>query len=167
MTPISHSMAKAKTSNTRPSGSARTSKGSVAKSGREATISRNVSGYQKRQERKDKARQTGDLYEYTANKNKRAHIALDVDTEELAGQRPSKNGLDDDEELDSDMEALRRKISANMDGDIGVVESEDDEEIDSDGAFEGESDEERFGAFTFAEKVCHFGLLCMALWSAF
>lgn len=131
-----------------------TSKSASSLPQRVSTVSKNVSGYQKRQERKDKARQLDDLYEYTTEKNKRAHVELNIDREELAGLGSSKNGFDDDDKMDSDMETLRQKISANMDGDFGVVDSEDDEDIDSDEAFEGESDEERFGNFKFAGKVC-------------
>lgn len=115
---------------------------------------RNATGYQKRQERKNKQReeQNPDVYEYAVGKNKRAGISMQLDDDELLGN--DKRGAEDDDNDDSDMEKLRRKIAANMEGDMGVVDSEDDEDIDSDAAFEGESDEERFGAFKFAESVC-------------
>ncbi|KAF9507403.1 hypothetical protein BS47DRAFT_313400 [Hydnum rufescens UP504] len=50
------------------------------------------------------------------------------------------------------MEMLRQKITAGMGEEMDVVNSKDDEDIDSDAAFEGESDEERFGGFKFAQK---------------
>lgn len=108
----------------------------------------------KRQERKNKQReeQNIDVYEYTAGKNKRAAISMQLDQDELLGN--DERDPDEEDGFDSDMEKLRRKIAANMQGDVGVVDSEDDEDIDSDAAFEGESDEERFGAFKFAESVC-------------
>jgi len=121
---------------------------------KELSASRNASGYKKRQERKKNNVQMDDLYEFSAAKNKRAGITLDMDREERAGYDPSRNGATDEDDLDVGMETLRRKISASMEGDVGIVESEDDEDIDSDEAFEGESDEERFGNFKFAHKVC-------------
>lgn len=118
---------------------------------------RNATGYQKRQDRKNKQRedQNPDVYEYTVGRNKRAGVSMQLDEDELVGNdKHADGGADEDDGDDSDMEKLRRKIAANMEGDMGVVDSEDDEDIDSDAAFEGESDEERFGAFKFAEKVC-------------
>ncbi|KAG8685948.1 hypothetical protein FRC08_012830, partial [Ceratobasidium sp. 394] len=58
---------------------------------------------------------------------------------------------DGDDELDEVKEKLRRQI-ANGDEE-GVVLSDEDEEIDSDGAFEDESDEERFANFKFREST--------------
>lgn len=118
----------------------------------ESSVSRNASGYQKRQERKKSDRRTDDLYEYAAARNKRAGITLDVDREER-GYEQSRNSATKEGDLDNDMEALRQKISASVGDDLGIVDSEDDEDIDSDEAFEGESDEERFGNFKFVEKV--------------
>ena len=97
-----------------------------------------------------------DLYEYAAAKNKRAGVTLDVDLEERAIYEPSRSGVTERDDVDDDMETLRRKISTTMEGDLGVVDSEDDEDIDSDEAFEGESEEERFGNFKFGEKVRRF-----------
>jgi U3 small nucleolar RNA-associated protein 14 len=89
-------------------------------------------------------------------------VALDVDRDELAGQGPrgyKGKGTARREEEDGEDEGiatLQKKVAANMEGDLGVVESEDDEEIESDDAFEGESDEERFRGFKFKEKVHAF-----------
>ncbi|KAF9503812.1 hypothetical protein BS47DRAFT_1402036 [Hydnum rufescens UP504] len=113
--------------------------------------SRNASGYQKRLERKNKRPPTNDpdVYEYSATRDRRANITLDIDKDELRGL--GQDTLDGDA-ANKAMEMLRQKITADMGEDMGVVDSEDDEDIDSDAAFEGESDEERFGAFKFAQK---------------
>ncbi|KAF8310820.1 Utp14-domain-containing protein [Clavulina sp. PMI_390] len=147
-------MAGPKRSGGRPAFSSAKPSGSRSKA---SNVSRNVSGYQRRQEKKAKSTlqpASDDLYEYAPGKNKRARVELKVDREELVGETSSKHrGLDDDaDDVDSDVEALRRKIAANMEGDFGVVDSEDDEDIDSDEAFEGESDEERFANFKFADS---------------
>lgn len=147
-------------------------------SGSTAAMNANAAGYAKRLERKEKKAGAGssilDVYEYDGNGkgsgrkglNRRANVGLDVDRDELVGQggprsskftKKSKGNDDESEEEENDEEggagALRRKIAANMEADFGVVESEDDESVDSDDAFEGESDEERFANFKFAEKV--------------
>lgn len=141
----------------RPPSSTTASKSSSSFRKRESDVSRNVSGYQKRQERKaTKSRSSGlnDLYEYNAGKNRRAHVEMQLDPDELGAEGTSRTkGSLPDDDADDRMEALRRKISANINGEFGVVESEDDEELDSDEAFEGDSDEERFGNFKFAERV--------------
>lgn len=57
-----------------------------------------------------------------------------------------------DVDVTFDHEALRTRImSTGEDGD-GVINSDDDEEIDSGDAF-GESDAERFAEFSFVKKV--------------
>ena len=47
---------------------------------------------------------------------------------------------------------MKPRLVGENDDDMGIAE-EDDEEIDSDEAFE-ESDEERFAGFSFSQKVC-------------
>ncbi|KAF9504919.1 hypothetical protein BS47DRAFT_1386112 [Hydnum rufescens UP504] len=79
----------------------------------------------------------------------RANITLDINKDELRGL--GQDTLDSDA-ANKAMEMLRQKITADMGEDMGVVNSEDDEDIDSDAAFEGESDEEHFGAFKFTQK---------------
>ena len=93
-----------------------------------------------------------DIYEYAPTKNRRANVKLNFDKEEIGGIR---SGLPDGEDSDTEMDKIRERIAANMDGDLGVIESDDDDELDSDAAFEGESDEERFANFTFVSSVCH------------
>lgn len=53
-------------------------------------------------------------------------------------------------EKDARLVKLQQRVAGEVDG---VVDSEDDEDLDSDAAFEGESDEERFSSFKFALKV--------------
>lgn len=139
----------------------------------------NAAGYAKRLERKQARSATDggsilDAYEYDGSAkgsgrkslNRRANVGLEVDRDELVGQggprsskftKNSKGGDDasdgSDDEEEGGASALRRKIAANMEAEFGVVESDDDESVDSDEAFEGESDEERFVNFKFAEKV--------------
>lgn len=151
------------------------------KIGPPAAANANATGYAKRQERR--AQKVGsassatflDAYEYDGpgrggGKNslgRRMNVGLEVDKDELVGQngpqsakstKRSKNDEDEDSGNGSDGEesgaaTLRRKITANMEADFGVVESEDDESLDSDEAFEGESDEEKFSNFKFAANV--------------
>jgi U3 small nucleolar RNA-associated protein 14 len=98
--------------------------------------SRNASGYQKRLEWQNKRPPTNDpdVYEYSAIRDRRVNIALDVDKDEVRGL--GQDSLDGDA-ANKDMEVLRQKITAAMGEDMGVVDSEDDEDIDSDAAFEG------------------------------
>ncbi|KAF9265920.1 Utp14-domain-containing protein [Marasmius fiardii PR-910] len=103
----------------------------------------NAAGYAKRQSRKAaKAaiRTEDDIYEYAPEKARRSKIALDLDRDEEAGF-----GNGDDE----DMEGSRMKPRLLEEGD--KVDTDDDEEIDSDAAFE-ESDEERFAGFFSSKK---------------
>ncbi|CAE7149155.1 unnamed protein product [Rhizoctonia solani] len=103
----------------------------------------NARGYAARQALKSS--DALDVYEYSTGKVRRSGVGLTLDREEEAGF-----GRDSDEEgntLDDAKEKLRLRI-ANADED-GVVGSDEDEEIDSDAAFEDESDEERFANFKF------------------
>lgn len=76
-----------------------------------------------------------DVYEYTPEKVRRGGINLDLDKEELAG-------LHSDDEEDAP--------KARLMGDE-QIDSEDDEEIDSDAAFEEDDEDEYAG--TFMSKV--------------
>ncbi|KAG9124690.1 hypothetical protein FRC07_010612 [Ceratobasidium sp. 392] len=108
----------------------------------------NIRGYTARQARKAASGNALDVYEYTASRVRRAGIPLALDREEETG--PSKDE-DENDELDEVKQKLRRHIA---DGDEeGVVLSDDDEEIESDDAFEDESDEERFANFKFREST--------------
>ena len=103
-----------------------------------------ASGYARRQSVKDKKRsQTiGDIYEYeegAASRRSKVRLELDRDEEQEFG------GLDDLD--DAQRDNLRARLIGENEDDEKVA-SEDDEEIDSDAAFE-ESDEERFAGFSF------------------
>jgi len=128
----------------RQSGSASTKKSST-KFGKSRTQA-NVAGYEKRKARKAKsATTTSDLYEHIQEKSRRSKVTLDLDRNEAM---EFGGGIDDANE--EEREGLRaRLIGEGMDDE--EIASEDDEEIDSDAAFE-ESDEERFAGF-FSSKV--------------
>ncbi|KAF8131451.1 Utp14-domain-containing protein [Boletus edulis] len=106
--------------------------------------------------RKDKgeARTIDDVYEYAPSKVRRAKVALSLDRHEIDGRRHTS-----DDEMDlaglgqGAMEKLRaRLIWDDEDGDAGGrVDSEDDEDIDSEDAFE-ESDRDEFAGSGFVRK---------------
>jgi len=122
----------------------------------------NVSGSEpsSRPSRKPKTGATtteDDPYEYFSGKTRRANVKLDLDTEETIGFAKGKGkGFDDgDEDEDDegegglDIKAIRKRI---MDADdLGVIGSEEDEEIDSEEAFE-EDDVERFRGFGWDDR---------------
>jgi U3 small nucleolar RNA-associated protein 14 len=107
----------------------------------------NAIGYEKRQARKAKANVSpADVYEHIPEKTKRSNIRPDLDREEA---------WEFGENLEEASEGQRQELRARLIGenvDDEELASGDDEEIDSDGAFE-ESDEERFAGF-FSSKVC-------------
>ncbi|KAG8764610.1 hypothetical protein FRC12_008005, partial [Ceratobasidium sp. 428] len=111
------------------------------------TARANIRGYTARQARKAASGNSLDVYEYTANRVRRAGVPLSLDRDEEAGLGKDDDG---DDELDAVKQRLRRQI-ANGDED-GVVLSDEDEDIESDDAFEDESDEERFANFKFRES---------------
>ena len=100
----------------------------------------NIAGYEKRLARKAKSNPTTDLYEHVPEKTRRSKVALDLGHDEEFEFR-------DDEER----ERLRARLIGENEDDEKFA-SDDDEEVDSDAAFE-ESDEERFEGF-FSHKVC-------------
>jgi U3 small nucleolar RNA-associated protein 14 len=106
----------------------------------------NVSGFQKRMAQKPpKVSDHLDVYEYDDKQRKgrsRAAVTLDLSKEEAR-----EFAMEGDEDLD-DLERLRQKLRMGEDLEI---DSEDDEDIDSDDAF-GASDEERFAGHSL--KVC-------------
>ncbi|KAF9503589.1 hypothetical protein BS47DRAFT_1356104 [Hydnum rufescens UP504] len=73
------------------------------------SISRNASGYQKRLERKNKRPPTNDpdVYEYSATRDRRANITLDIDKDELRGL--GQDTLDSDA-ANKAMEMLRKRL---------------------------------------------------------
>lgn len=107
----------------------------------------NVAGYEKRKAQKAKSATTttSDLYEHIPEKSRRSKVNLDLDRNEAMEYGTGIDGANEEER-----EGLRaRLIGEGMDDE--EIASEDDEEIDSDAAFE-ESDEERFAGF-FSSKV--------------
>ena len=113
-----------------------------SRSSREA----NALGFAKRQSRKA-AEAGSDVYEYSSGKNKRSSITLSLDKDEAMGARAAGT-----EDVEFDRDALRERIMNTEDGGDAAINSEDDEEIESDDAFEA-SDDDRFAGFSFATKV--------------
>ena len=81
-----------------------------------------------------------DVYEYQSHKARRAHVSLALDKDEAR-----EHGAASDDDTDSNM---RKPRLIGEDVEDEDIPSEDDEELDSDAAFE-ESDEERFAGFSF------------------
>ena len=107
----------------------------------------NAAGYAKRQARKVKAGALSDVYEHQQQRVRRDKVKLDLDRDEEADRGFAGS---DDEGFDRD--ALRaRLIGENVDNEM--IDSEDDEELDSDAAFES-GDEEQYAGFSFGKKVC-------------
>ncbi|KAF8510410.1 Utp14-domain-containing protein [Hysterangium stoloniferum] len=103
----------------------------------------NAAGFAKRHARKAAVQTADDVYEYSSEKNRRSAIKLSLDKEE-------EMGVEADFDADEvDYSALRARIM-DLGDKADVINSEDDEEIDSDNAFE-ESDEDRFAGFSFAK----------------
>ncbi|KAF8911605.1 Utp14 protein-domain-containing protein [Gymnopilus junonius] len=105
-------------------------------------------GYEKRQARKAKsASSTLDLYEHVQEKSKRdrSKVGLEIDRDEAFDYAVALDGVNEEER-----ENLRARLIGEFEDDEEIP-SEDDEELDSDAAFD-ESDEERFGVY-FAVKV--------------
>lgn len=90
-----------------------------------------------------------DVYEYQSQRVRRANVPLSLDKEEA-----DEHGLGSDGDLVADIRKPRL-IGESVEDE--EVPSEDDEELDSDAAFE-ESDEERFAGFSFP-KVRHVHFL--------
>lgn len=97
-----------------------------------------------------------DVYEYQSQKVRRANIPLSLDKDE-----ENEHGFDSDGDLVANVRKPRL-IGENVEDE--KIPSEDDEELDSDAAFE-ESDEERFAGFSFP-KVRHVLILCFNALSA-
>lgn len=95
-----------------------------------------------------------DVYEYQSHKVRRAHIPLSLDKDEAR-----EHGAASDDDSAADMRKPRLIGESVEDED---VPSEDDEELDSDAAFE-DTDEERFAGFSFPNvRALKFLLLCGA-----
>ncbi|KAF8817622.1 small-subunit processome [Phlegmacium glaucopus] len=102
----------------------------------------NITGYEKRLARKAESTPITDLYEHIPEKTRRSKVALDLGRDE-GFEFPNAWDGEEQEELRA------RLIGENEDNED--IDSGDDEEIDSDAAFE-ESDEERFADF-FSKKT--------------
>ncbi|KAH9056940.1 Utp14-domain-containing protein [Lactarius vividus] len=84
-----------------------------------------------------------DVYEYQSQKVRRANVPLSLDKEEA-----NEHGFDSDGDLVANIRKPRLIGESVEDEEIP---SEDDEELDSDAAFE-DSDEERFAGFSFPKS---------------
>ena len=109
----------------------------------------NIAGYEKRLAKKGKQPASHDVYEYVQGKARRSKVGLDLDREEALEYGVGLDGANDEDDARENMRA--RLIGENEDGE---QVASDDEEIDSDAAFE-ESDEERFAGF-FSNKVYYY-----------
>ena len=107
----------------------------------------NAIGFSRRQARKQARQSTSidDVYEFQPEKVRRSKVALRLTKEELA-----ELGRDNASDSEGDGQPQPRLIGQNSDDER--VDSEDDEDIDSDAAF-GESDEETFAGYGFIRKV--------------
>ncbi|KAI0082325.1 Utp14-domain-containing protein [Panus rudis PR-1116 ss-1] len=110
----------------------------------------NAQGYAKRHSLKAKNPKDKlalqDVYEYQSDNVRRSRVRLELEKEEIAGARGAvlSESEGDDEEAITD----RRPRLVGEDDDDEKIPEDEDEEIDSDAAFE-ESDEERFAGFNF------------------
>ncbi|KAF7971020.1 hypothetical protein HWV62_22209 [Athelia sp. TMB] len=110
----------------------------------------NASGYAKRHSAKAKLLNGGssDVYEYTPDpKTRRSKVALDIGRDEAAEFGMGHGGGSDDAESDEEDVRMKPRLIGET-GEGEMIDSADDEELDSDAAFE-ESDEERFAGFSF------------------
>ncbi|KAF9528093.1 Utp14 protein-domain-containing protein [Crepidotus variabilis] len=106
----------------------------------------NASGYEKRVARTaaKAINSTADIYEHVPEKTRRSNVTVDLDRDE-AWEFGSMNDASQEQ-----INSLRARLIGEN-GDDEDIASEDDEELDSDAAFE-ESDEERFAGF-FSSKT--------------
>lgn len=113
----------------------------------------NASGYAKRKSLKSKALSNpSDVYEYHSEKVRRSKVKLQLEKDEILGV----GGGDDESDAEGGVSGhgkSRPRLVGENDDDDGIA-SDEDEELDSDAAFD-ESDEERFAGFDFSHnKVC-------------
>lgn len=113
----------------------------------------NAVGYAKRQSLKAKILGTkiADVYEYQQEKVRRANVKPLLERDEAGAIGGVASGSEDEEGMGGRRRENRPRLVGENDDDSGIGEDED-EEIDSDEAFE-ESDEERFAGFSFSHKV--------------
>ncbi|KII93102.1 hypothetical protein PLICRDRAFT_87528 [Plicaturopsis crispa FD-325 SS-3] len=113
----------------------------------------NAAGYAKRHSRQAKTAaglSNDDVYEYRTQKIKRGrtHVALELGKDEAAEFGMGAGGADDEDE-DGAGPLRARLIGENAEDE--KIGSDEDDEIDSDDAFE-ESDEETYAGFSFSRK---------------
>ena len=135
--------------------------GKAPPSNRPSRKAANALGYAKRQSLKSKAlgsKGLSDVYEYQQEKVRRARVKPLLERDETTAAGGVESGSEDAEEGSRRRDSRPRLVGEN-DDDSGIGEDED-EEIDSDEAFE-ESDEERFAGFNFSQKVWHHGIYLM------
>ncbi|KIP03917.1 hypothetical protein PHLGIDRAFT_25886 [Phlebiopsis gigantea 11061_1 CR5-6] len=111
--------------------------------------SNNAAGYAKRKSLKSKAvSNPSDVYEYQPERVRRAKVKLQLEKDELLGVRGRGGDGDSDAEGSASSHGqLRPRLVGENDDDEGIA-SDEDEELDSDAAFD-DSDEERFAGFDF------------------
>lgn len=131
----------------KPHGSGKGSYQATSLSSRKA----NSVGFAKRQSKKAKTLVGlgDDVYEYQTENSK--HLRTNVDSKlshEEAVEYGAVGDSDDDEE---GLQAGRARLIGEH-GEDERLDSEDDEELDSDGAFD-DSDDEKFAGFNFTKKV--------------
>lgn len=118
------------------------------------THRKNATGYAKRHSLKAKTLGLTDVYEYAPDpKTRRSKVALEISRDEASEFGLDRRGGSDDEDGQSDgddMQMKPRLIGETGEGEM--IDSADDEDIDSDAAFE-ESDDERYAGFSFKHKV--------------
>lgn len=118
-----------------------------------STSRRNATGYAKRKSLKPHHKphdSTEDVYEYVPERNRRARLNLQLERDEILGAGPSSGFRDsgsEDEGEGSSRKRLQPRLVGEENDEDGIKDDED-EEIDSDEAFD-ESDEERFAGFNF------------------
>jgi U3 small nucleolar RNA-associated protein 14 len=133
----------------RPTHDARTSKVSAATSSKYGKRAQGQKG-------KERVRRADleNVYEYNSGKkHRRAAVDLKLGKEDEADYQ--SDSKPDDE--DSAIEKMKARLVKLVQEDNVELGSDDDDEIDSDAAFE-ESDEERFAGFTFQSNKVHLSI---------
>ena len=106
----------------------------------------NATGYAKRKSLKGKAlADASDVYEYQPEKVRRAKVKLLLEKDEAQGL------AGDDSDAEGSLSGRPRPRLVGEDDEDDHIGSDEDEEIDSDAAFD-ESDEEQFAGFSFASN---------------
>ena len=110
----------------------------------------NAAGYAKRKSLKSKAvSNPSDVYEYQPERVRRAKVKLQLEKDEVLGAGAGDDDSDAEGSASGRGQPKPRLVGENDDDD-GIA-SDEDEELDSDAAFD-ESDEERFAGFDFSHS---------------